>query len=104
MSTEHPLVGEEFPELVAELAALLTAEDETALAEQLPALRLVAECGCGDDFCQSFATAPHPPGTPCGPGHRCVPLLPERGMLALDVLDGRIVYVEVLERPPLRRT
>ncbi|MFJ5228977.1 hypothetical protein ACIQBJ_03660 [Kitasatospora sp. NPDC088391] len=104
MSTEHPLVGEEFPELVAELAALLAAEGEGALAEQLPGLRLVAKCGCGDDFCRSFATAVHPPGTPYGPGHRCVPLLPARGMLVLDVVDGRIVYVEVLDRPPLRGT
>ncbi|MCX4778264.1 hypothetical protein [Streptomyces sp. NBC_01264] len=32
-----------------------------------------------------------------------MPLLPERGMLHVDAVDGRIVYVEVLCRPPLRR-
>ncbi|MGW1776427.1 hypothetical protein [Streptomyces sp. NPDC002104] len=35
------------------------------------------------------------------PGHRTVPLLPERGMLNVDAVDGRIVYVEILDRPPL---
>lgn len=30
-------------------------------------------------------------------------LLAERGMLILDVIDGRIVYVEILGRPPMRR-
>ncbi|MFD6889480.1 hypothetical protein [Streptomyces sp. NPDC059957] len=30
-------------------------------------------------------------------------VFPGRGMLILDVVDGRIVYVEILDRPPLRR-
>jgi len=40
---------------------------------------------------------------PFGPGHRCVPLLPSSGDLILDVVDGRIMYIEILGRPPLRR-
>lgn len=56
----------------------------------------------GDGFCQSFKTEPHPDGQPYGRGHRCVPLLPSKGMLVLDVVDGRIMYVEVLDRAPLR--
>ncbi|WP_234327435.1 hypothetical protein [Streptomyces sp. NRRL WC-3742] len=98
---EHLLVREVYPELVAELVALLVAEGEVTLALSAHDMRLVAPCGCGDDFCQSFKTAPHPDGRPYGPGHRCVPLLPSRGMLVLDAVDGRIVYVEVLDRPPL---
>lgn len=36
--------------------------------------------------------------TPYGEGHRCVPLLPAKGMLALDVVYDQIVYIEVLNR------
>ncbi|MFD4655826.1 hypothetical protein ACFWP2_09345 [Kitasatospora sp. NPDC058444] len=100
----HPLVREAFPELAAELVELLEQEDERELAATVRSLPLVAECGCGDDFCQSFRTAPHPPGQPFGPGHRCVTLSPADGMLVLDVVDGRIMYVEVLDREPLRDT
>ncbi|MDQ8703945.1 hypothetical protein RCO28_15790 [Streptomyces sp. LHD-70] len=56
---------------------------------------------------QSIRTSDHPAGQPFGAGHRCVPLLPEQGMLTLDVVHGRIVYVEIIDRPPLvvrRRT
>jgi len=103
MEQEHPLVREVFPDLTDELIALLEDDGERELAICAWDLRLVDTCGCGDDFCQSFRTAPHPPGQPYGPGHRCVPLSPAQGMLCLDVVDGRIVYVEVLHRPPLQR-
>ncbi|MFI1281613.1 hypothetical protein ACH4U5_12790 [Streptomyces sp. NPDC020858] len=65
---------------------LLEEEGERELAISAHDLRMVGVCGCGDDFCQSIRTDPHPPGTPYGPGHRNVPLLPERGMLILDVV------------------
>lgn len=94
---------EVYPELVAELARLLEAQGERYLASTAPELRLVAECGCEDDFCQSIRTAEHPPGTPYGPGHRNVMLAPEVGDLILDVVHERIVYVEVLDRPPMAR-
>ncbi|RDS62486.1 hypothetical protein DWC19_26615 [Streptomyces sp. M7] len=84
------------------MTALLEGEGEGELALSARDLRLVEACGCGDGFCQSSRTAPHRPGEPYGPGHRCVPLVPARGMLCLDVVDGRIVYVEVLDRPALR--
>ncbi|MET7688434.1 hypothetical protein ABZT06_10710 [Streptomyces sp. NPDC005483] len=103
MDQEPPLVREVFPDLVDELAALLEAEGERDLAVCVRDVRLVGECGCGDDFCQSIRTADHPRGQPFGPGHRCVPLLPSSGELILDVVDGRIMYVEILGRPPLRR-
>lgn len=99
MEHDAPLVREVFPELTSELVKLLDAEGEHELAICAHDLRIVADCGCGDDSCQSFRTHPHPPGTPYGPGHRNVPLLPERGMLILDVVDDRIVYVEILDHP-----
>lgn len=102
MEAEKPLVREVFPEFVVELVALLEAEGEHDLAVCARDLRLIAECACADDFCQSFCTEAHPQGQPYGPGHRCIPLLPASGLVNLDVVDGRIVYVEVIDRPPMR--
>ncbi|WP_433452515.1 hypothetical protein ACQPXS_30765 [Streptomyces sp. CA-142005] len=103
MEQDYPLVRTVFPELVTELITLLENEGEPELAICAWDLRLVDECGCGDEFCQSFQTAAHPQGEPYGAGHRSVPLLPSRGMLCLDVVDDRIMYVEVLDRPPMHR-
>lgn len=103
MEDEHPLVREVYPELIAELERLLEAEGERHLAICVRDIRLVAPCGCRDDFCQSIRTAEHPPGTPYGPGHRNVLLDPEEGMVILDVVNERIVYVEILNRPPMKR-
>ncbi|MFI6853357.1 hypothetical protein [Streptomyces sp. NPDC050416] len=100
---DPPLVRDVFPDLVDELAALLEEEGERWLAICVKDVRLVGDCGCADDFCQSIRTADHPQGQPFGPGHRCVPLLPASGDLILDVVDGRIMYIEILGRPPLRR-
>ncbi|MFJ3975959.1 hypothetical protein [Streptomyces sp. NPDC090021] len=100
--TTAPLLRDVLPQLSAELVRLLEEEGERDLALCAHDLRILADCGCGDDFCQSFHTAPHPPGTPYGPGHRNVALLPARGCLILDVVHGRIMFVEVLDRPELR--
>ncbi|MEU9052828.1 hypothetical protein AB0D37_20800 [Streptomyces sp. NPDC048384] len=103
MEQESPLVREVFPELVDELVQLLEGEGERELAICVWDVRMIGECGCGDDFCQSIRTSDHPGGQPYGPGHRCVPLLPSSGDLILDVVNGRIMYIEILGRPPLRR-
>jgi hypothetical protein len=96
-----PRIGELFPELVGELVDLLRAEGEGELAASVPFLRFVQWCPCGDDFCKSFYTAPPPEGA-YGAGHRCVPLLPDRGMMILDVVHGEIRYVEIIDRDVLR--
>ncbi|PBC66174.1 hypothetical protein BX265_8499 [Streptomyces sp. TLI_235] len=103
MDRSRPLVREVLPDLADELTALLLEEGEHRLAVAVQELRLVAECGCGQENCQSIRTSEHPPGSPYGPGHRCVPLLADRGLLVLDVVDDRIVHIEVLDRPPMRR-
>jgi hypothetical protein len=99
----RPLLRHVFPDLVAELVALLEAEGEGELALCAWDLRFFGECGCRDDFCQSIRTADHPQGQPYGDGHRTVVLMPDRGMLNLDVAHGRIMYIEILDRPPLVR-
>ena len=100
-SDETPLVCRTWPRLAAELVVALREEGEDGLADQVGDLRVLKRCDCGDDFCQSFYTAPKPVGA-YGPGHRNVGLSPSRpGYLVLDVVDGAIMYVEVLHRPPL---
>lgn len=90
-----------WPTFAAELEETLRAAGEPDLAEQVHALRVAEVCSCGDDFCQSFATTPAPEDG-YGDGHRNVHLdAPWPGYLVLDVVDGEIVFVEVLYRPDL---
>ena len=98
---EPPLVSDQWPLLAAELVTALREEGESDLAGRVDTLRVLRQCGCDDDFCQSFHTAPEPTGA-YGPGHRNVCLSPsEPGYLILDVVNDAIMYVEVLYRPPL---
>lgn len=100
MTTERPRIGELYPELTGELVDLLHAEGEEHLAASVPFLRFVEWCPCKDSFCKSFYTAPPPDGK-YGPGHRSVPLLPDKGMIVLDVVHGETQFVEVLDRDSL---
>lgn len=96
-----PLVRDKWPDLAAELVSALREEGEDDLARQVATIRVVEQCGCGDDVCRSFYTAPKPDGA-YGPGHRNVGLSPSKpGYLILDVVDDVVMYVEVLHRPPL---
>ncbi|MBR7827436.1 hypothetical protein KDK95_14050 [Actinospica sp. MGRD01-02] len=99
-----PLLREIHPDFSAELVSLLEAEGHTDLAVCAYDLRIIARCPCKDDFCQSFYTAPKPDGA-YGPGHSNIPLFSNNdhsGMIVLDVVHGRIMFVEVLYYPPLR--
>ncbi len=88
------------PELVEELQRLLTDEGRPELADQSAELVVVDRRRCGDDFCASFYTAP--PCGPLGPDHYTIALSPKEGMLNVDVVGARIVYVEALYRDNLR--
>jgi hypothetical protein len=101
--SDAPLLRQQHPALSRELISLLEAAGETGLAICARDLRILVPCACEDDFCQSFYTAPQPDG-PYGPGHRTVPLIPEHGMLILDVVNDQIMFVEVLHYPPLAAT
>ena len=92
------MVSEALPELSVELQRLLYAAGETSLAESVRELRVVDRCRCGDDFCATFYTAPPPNGS-YGQTLRSLELEPEQGMIILDVVEERIVCVEVLYRP-----
>jgi hypothetical protein len=95
-------LAEMFPALSEELQQLLAQQGEVGLAAQVPKLSVTERCRCGDDFCGMFYVLPKPAGA-YGPGHRNVPLEPERGMLILDVVNDKIAAVEVLYRDEIRQ-
>lgn len=99
MSEQGPLVVDVVPELAEELERELRASGDGKLADQVDGLRMTRSCGCGDDFCATFYTAPIPQG-PSGKKHYGVPLANHK--LIVHVLDGKIIEVEVLFRDDLR--
>ena len=96
----HPLVREVFPELAAGLLALLEENGERELAmcatfALSPAAVAVTTC--------ARASVPKPaPGVLTAPAAGASLFFLRRAMLNLDVVNGRIMYVEVTGRPPLR--
>jgi hypothetical protein len=99
---KRPLLTDALPAFATELRRLLEERGESELAARVPGLMIFERCSCGDDFCATFYTQPKPNGG-FGPGHRNVALTPEKGMLILDVVAGRIACVEVLDRNDVRR-
>jgi hypothetical protein len=99
---EPKLLVEIFPALSTELQQLLEERGEPGLAAQVPKLKMIERCRCGDDFCGTFYVLPKPAGA-YGPGHRNVSLEPERGMLILDIVNDKIAKVEVLYRDEIRQ-
>jgi hypothetical protein len=93
---DAPLVDEVLPRLASVLREELLRDGELDLAAQVSSLRVQQPCRCKDDFCQSFYTVDHEPGAPFGADLRTVPLLAEEAMVNVDVVDGRIVQVEII--------
>jgi len=53
-------------------------------------------------FCSTFFTESESKGS-FGPNHRCVQLFPDAGMFcALDAVDGKIPFLEILDRRDTR--
>jgi hypothetical protein len=95
-------VGQALPTLATELEALLRAASEIELADTVPDLPIVDRCRCGDDFCATIYMV-RPPQGPWGPEHYTLPLRPRTGYLNVDVLDGKIVELEILFRDEIRQ-
>ena len=95
------LLIESLPELSRELTELLITAREPGLEAQIDDLEIVTKCNCSDEFCASFYTVPKPVGS-YGPKHRNLELGPAQGMIILDLVDDRIVHVEVLYRDEVR--
>ena len=86
------------PDLVTELQTLLLQEGYPALAAQAADLKIYDRCRCGDDFCGTFYTSPRP-WTTRGSNDFTVGL---SSTLNADVIDTRIVAIEVLHREGIR--
>ena len=95
------LLQDALPDLTDELARLLRKNNENDLVKQIPRLRLVDRCRCGDDFCATLYTAPKPKGA-YGPNHESISLNPSSGQLILDLLERKIVCIEILFREDFR--
>jgi hypothetical protein len=104
MSTPSPspLLADALPQFAHGLEELLKEQNESGLAAQVPGLRIVDRCRCGDDFCTTFYTQAIPKGS-YGPDHRNLELRPDKGWLILDIMGVKIVCVEVLYREEIRR-
>ena len=96
-----PFLQDALPDLADELTALLRNANERDLVEQVPLLQLVDRCRCGDDFCATLYTAPKPKGA-YGPNHESISLNPSSGHFILDLVDRKIVCIEILFREDLR--
>jgi hypothetical protein len=99
---EPCLLAVAMPALASEIATLLVEAGESELAAQVPRLRIVDRCRCGDHCCATMYTEPKPAGR-YGPGHRNLMLSPQQGMLILDIVADRIMCVEVLDRDEVRK-
>jgi hypothetical protein len=96
------LLANALPELTLELERLLAKAGKPELVAQIPGLVILDRCRCEDDFCSSFYTQPKPEGR-YGPGHDCMDLDADEGMVLLDVVTGTIAHVEILNRDDIRR-
>ena len=95
MRGQPKMLADISPAFAAELTTLLLSSEEPDLAGQVAHLKVLSRCHCGDSFCSTFYTAVPPDGS-YGPKHRNVVLDPAVGMIVLDVVDQKIMCVEVL--------
>ena len=89
------------PDLCAEIERDLRGQGDHSIANTVDFLRIYGLCPCTDEFCGSFYTAPRPNGK-YGPSHRTMLLDSSPGMVILDVVDGIITFVELIDRPEVK--
>ncbi len=95
---DRPLVRDVLPGLADELERSLGELGRPELAQQVGSLRLWAVCPCEVEGCGSFYTA-LPMKRWFRRGKEVVV-----GDLAVNTIDGDIVFVEVLGRPDIHKT
>jgi Group II intron, maturase-specific domain len=92
VAVEIPL-EKALPDLAEELAHLLTISGHAALAEQVPGLKLLDRCRCGDDFCATFYTQPKP-NPSYGNGHETIVLIGWANYFCLGPVSNAYSAVE----------
>jgi hypothetical protein len=96
-----PLLGKLLPAFAAELEAALRRDEEITLADQISNLPIREPCRCGDESCGGFFTGQRPQ-TLWRMGRKIVSPAVDEGMVMLEVVDGMIMFVSVLDRPSVR--
>jgi len=91
------ILREVLPGLANELEVLLRSDDESELADQIASLEVVDRCRCDSDSCATIYNVQNPERA-WGPTHRNIVLEVPEGMTMVDVLDERIVSIEILDR------
>ncbi len=94
-------VGELFVQFFLELEAMIEAVGRADLLEHLRGAPITSRCNCGDADCAHFYTSPVP--TRRDHTHENIMLPSQSGLIVLDVRQGKVVAVEVLDRPDVKR-
>ena len=76
-------------------------DGEVELAGQVSSLALVDRCRCDSDSCATLYCVPKPEGA-WGSDHRNILLATKEGLTVVDVLDEKIVCIEILDRAEIR--
>jgi hypothetical protein len=84
------------PELAVELESLLRNDNEMEHAVQVQSLEIPDRCRCDSRSCATIYNVPAPDGAWHG-NHRNI-ILNTDGLTVLDVVDERIVCIEMLDR------
>lgn len=92
-----PLLVELLPALAREIEHGLNEARRPELAGQVGSLRVFELCGCDDLFCSSFYTSAKAERPWGGFVETLMPPV-ESGLVLLDVADGTVRYVEVIDR------
>ena len=100
--TPAPPLGDTLPGFAREVEQRLREAGREDLAGQVTRLRITDRCRCGDDFCASLYTESRPAGG-WRQRHETVPIGGRKGLINVDAMMGRIVAIEVLFRPEVRR-
>lgn len=98
--TEKFSLKKEFPEFASELKQLL--ERYPNLQKQIDELEAFERCRCSEISCATIYTSPPPKGA-WGKEHENIMLDPSKGMIILDILRGKIVCIEILDRKEFRQ-
>ena len=94
------LLGKLLPAFAAEIkASLFETNWGGHLIEQVDKLPIVGMCGCGWNGCSSFYSALCNHEAPVPKSRNTGGMVPvNKGLVILDVLEGKIVFVEIQQR------
>jgi hypothetical protein len=100
-----PLLTDVDSEFAEELKQLLVKAGASEFAQLVARLPVVEPCDCDQPDCASFYAVPRfQAGWLWGRGGETIVLAPAQGTVSVDVVDGRILAVEVFHRRGLRGT